>query len=61
MKIEEVDESNILSTNVDSPSNSIVIEFGVVIVQALYFIFEVTSYAWMVEDVVVVIHAFLIK
>ena len=40
---EEDEESNILSTNVDSPSNNLVIELWSFVVQALYSIFEVTS------------------
>ena len=57
---EEDDESNILSTNVDSPSNSIVIELWSCHCSSIVLHLRSDIYVWMVEDVVVVIHAFLI-
>ena len=45
------DESNIQSTNVDSPSKSLVIELWSCCHSSIVLHFEVTSSVWMVEDV----------
>ena len=58
-KDEEDEESNVLSTTVDSPSNNLGMSCGVVVILALYSIFEMTSCVSTVEDVVVVICDFL--